>query len=162
MHELVAEDVQQRYLISYSPGNQAADGAWRRITLLTTDESHRIVTRAGYFAPKPPPVRPSLEFTVTGANQEAVDLTRDDLVVLEDGVPQDVDSLPGGRGAGVGGARARFQRQHGQGCRRGQDRRAVVRRGAQARGCPQRVAVLGCVDVRPRPDDRSPKERFGR
>jgi VWFA-related protein len=93
VHELVAEDVQQRYLISYSPGNQTADGAWRRITLLTTDESHRIVTRAGYFAPKPPPVRPSLEFTVTGANQEAVDLTRDDLVVLEDGVPQDVDAF---------------------------------------------------------------------
>ena len=61
--------------------------------MLTTDESHRIVTRAGYFAPKPPPVRPSLEFTVTGANQEAVDLTRDDLVVLEDGVPQDVEAF---------------------------------------------------------------------
>ena len=93
VHEQVAEDVQQRYLLSYSPENQDADGAWRRITLLTTDASHRIRTRAGYFAPKPPPVRPSLEFTVTGANRELVDLTRDDLVVLEDGVAQKVDTF---------------------------------------------------------------------
>ena len=74
MHEQVAQDVQQRYLLSYSPENQDADGAWRRITLLTTDPSHRIRTRAGYFAPKPPPVRPSLEFTVTDANRELVEL----------------------------------------------------------------------------------------
>ena len=87
------QDVQQRYLLSYSPENQDADGAWRRITLLTTDASHRIRTRAGYFAPKPPPVRPSLEFTVTDANRELVDLTRDDLVVLEDGVAQKVDTF---------------------------------------------------------------------
>ena len=93
VHEQVAEDVQQRYLLSYSPANQDADGAWRRITVLTTDASHRIRTRAGYFAPKPPPVRPSLEFTVTGANRELVDLTRDDLVVLEDGVAQKVDTF---------------------------------------------------------------------
>src|SRR4029453_17147338 len=35
----------------------------------------------------------SLEFTVTGANRELVDLTRDDLVVLEDGVAQKVDTF---------------------------------------------------------------------
>jgi VWFA-related protein len=93
VHELVAEDVQQRYLITYSPENQSADGAWRRITLLTSESSHRIRTRAGYFAPKPPPVRPSLEFTVTDANREFVDLTRDDLVVLEDEVAQKVDTF---------------------------------------------------------------------
>ena len=93
VHELVAEDVQQRYLITYSPTNQAADGAWRRIALSTTDSSHRIRTRAGYFAPAPPPVRPSLEFTATDANSQFVDLTRDDLVVLEDGVPQKVDTF---------------------------------------------------------------------
>ena len=50
--------------------------------------------------------------------------------------------LPGGRGAGLGRARARCQRQHDQGRRRGQDRGAVVRRGAEAGGCPQRAAVL--------------------
>jgi Ca-activated chloride channel family protein len=93
VHEHVAEDVHRRYLISYSPANQNADGAWRRITLSTADPSHRIRTRTGYFAPKPPPVRPSLEFTVTGPNRELVDLTRDDLVVLEDGVAQKVDAF---------------------------------------------------------------------
>ena len=82
VHEHVAEDVQQRYLLSYSPANQEADGTWRKITVLTTDSSHRIRTRAGYFAPKPPPIRPSLEFTATDANRELVDLSRDDLVVL--------------------------------------------------------------------------------
>jgi Ca-activated chloride channel family protein len=93
VHEHVAEDVQQRYLLTYSPVNQDADGAWRGITLLTNDPSHRIRTRAGYYAPKPPPVRPSLEFTVTDANRELVDLTSEDLVVLEDGVPQQVDTF---------------------------------------------------------------------
>lgn len=93
VHEQVAGDVRQRYLLSFSPTNQAADGAWRRITVVTTDGSHRIRTRAGYFAPKPPPVRPSLEFTVTRANGEFVDLTRDDLVVIEDGVAQQVDTF---------------------------------------------------------------------
>lgn len=93
VHVLVAEDVQQRYLISYSPVNQNADGAWRRIALTTSDSSHRVGTRAGYFAPKPPPVRPSLEFTATDANRQFVDLTLDDLVVLEDGTPQQVDTF---------------------------------------------------------------------
>jgi VWFA-related protein len=50
-------------------------------------------TRAGYFAPAPPPVRPSLEFTVTGPAHEFSDLSRDDLVVLENGVPQKVDTF---------------------------------------------------------------------
>lgn len=93
VHALVAEDVQQRYLISYSSANQNADGAWRRITLSSIEPSHKIRTRAGYFAPAPPPIRPSLEFTVAGANGPVVDLTRDDLVVLEDGVAQKVDTF---------------------------------------------------------------------
>jgi Ca-activated chloride channel homolog len=93
VHELVAEDVQQRYLISYSPLNQNADGAWRRIALSTSDSSHRVRTRAGYFAPKPPPVRPSLEFTATDENRQFADLTLDDVVVVEDGIPQHVDTF---------------------------------------------------------------------
>ena len=93
VHELVADDVQQRYLITYSPENQTADGAWRRIALSTSDSSHRIRTRAGYFAPSPPPVRPSLEFTATDENRQFVDLALDDLVVFEDGVLQKVDTF---------------------------------------------------------------------
>src|SRR4051794_40991085 len=91
VHELVAADVKQRYLITYSPSNQTADGAWRRISVLTTDVSDNVRTRAGYFAPAPPPVRPSLEFTVSGPAHEFADLTREDLVVIEDGVAQQVD-----------------------------------------------------------------------
>ena len=93
VHELVASDIQQRYLITYSPENQTADGAWRSIKVLTNDASQRVRTRAGYFAPAPPPVRPSLEFTVNGGAREFADLTRDDLVVVEDGVPQKVDTF---------------------------------------------------------------------
>jgi len=93
VHELVAEDVQQRYLITYSPANQATDGAWRRIALTTNDPSHRVRTRAGYFAPKPPPVRPSLEFTVTDENRDFADLAADDLTVVEDGVAQKIDTF---------------------------------------------------------------------
>jgi VWFA-related protein len=93
VHEMVAEDVAQRYLITYSPTNQASDGTWRRIALSTDDPSHRVRTRTGYFAPAPPPVRPSLEFMVTDEHREFVDLTRDDLVVIEDGVAQNVDTF---------------------------------------------------------------------
>jgi VWFA-related protein len=93
VHELVADDVQQRYLITYSPANQSADGTWRRISLSTSDPSHRIRTRSGYFAPSPPPVRPSIEFTATDENRQFVDLALDDLVVLEDGILQKVDTF---------------------------------------------------------------------
>ena len=93
VHELVADDVQQRYLITYSPTDQAADGTWRRIALSTSDPSQRVRTRAGYFAPKPPPVRPSLEFTAIDERRELVDLALDDLAVIEDGVPQKVDTF---------------------------------------------------------------------
>jgi Ca-activated chloride channel family protein len=93
VHELVAEDVQQRYLITYSPTNQVADGTWRRIALSTSDASQHVRTRAGYFAPKPPPVRPSIEFTAVDEHRQFVDLTLEDLAVVEDGVPQKVDTF---------------------------------------------------------------------
>lgn len=91
VHELVAADVKQRYLITYSPANQTADGAWRAIKVMTTNAVDQVRTRAGYFAPAPPPVRPSLEFTVSGPTHDFADLSRDDLVVTEDGVVQKVD-----------------------------------------------------------------------
>jgi VWFA-related protein len=93
VHELVAEDVQQRYLITYSPTNQIADGAWRQIALSTSDATHKVRTRAGYFAPKPAPVRPSLEFTAIDEHRQFLDLALDDLTVIEDGVPQKVDTF---------------------------------------------------------------------
>jgi VWFA-related protein len=50
-------------------------------------------TREGYFAQKPPPIRPSLEFTVTDRNQQYADVAADDLTVLEDGVEQKVETF---------------------------------------------------------------------
>jgi VWFA-related protein len=50
-------------------------------------------TRDGYLGPKPPPVHPALEFTITDAEDGYVDLSADDLVVVEDGVEQAIDAF---------------------------------------------------------------------
>ena len=154
VHELVAEDVQQRYLISYSPTNQAADGAWRRIALSTSDPSQHVRTRAGYFAPKPPPVRPSLEFTAIDEHRSVRGPGARRSRRHRRWRPPEGGHLPGGGGAGLDRARARCQRQHGEGGGQRQGRGAVVRRGAQARRPARRAALLGHVGVRPRPDDQ--------
>jgi VWFA-related protein len=91
VNTLLASDVQKRYLLSYTPANQALDGKWRRVTVDTGDPSHKVRARAGYFAPKPPPVRASIEFTITDAERRFVDIDVDDLVVTENGVEQSVD-----------------------------------------------------------------------
>ena len=49
--------------------------------------------RPGYFAPRPPPVRPSIEFTLKDLTRELVDVTIDDLEVVEDGVAQKVEAF---------------------------------------------------------------------
>ena len=64
IHDLIAADIQQRYLLAYTPTNQQIDGGWRTISLRTSDATHRIRTRPGYFAPEPPPVRATVEFTL--------------------------------------------------------------------------------------------------
>lgn len=91
VNDLLASDVQKRYLLSYTPSNQALDGKWRAVTVETGDPTHTVRARAGYFAPKPPPVRASIEFTVTDAERRFVDIDVDDLLVTEDGVEQKVD-----------------------------------------------------------------------
>ncbi|HWF86417.1 MAG TPA: VWA domain-containing protein [Vicinamibacterales bacterium] len=88
----VATDAHSRYLITYTPANQKKDGAWRAITVDVPD-GYRVRTRAGYFAPSPPPIRPALEFTVTDDAHAFVDITADDLEVVEDGVVQKVDTF---------------------------------------------------------------------
>jgi VWFA-related protein len=93
VNDSLASDVQNRYLISYTPSNQAPDGTWRKIAVQTTDSSHRVRARSGYFAPKPPPVRPSIEFTVTDSENRIVDVAAEDLVVSEDGVEQSIDAF---------------------------------------------------------------------
>jgi Ca-activated chloride channel homolog len=92
VHARLAEDAQNRYLVTYTPSNQIADGAWRSVKV-TTAPGYKVRTRDGYLAPKPPPVHPELEFTITDAEQRYVDLSVDDLVVVEDGVQQGIDAF---------------------------------------------------------------------
>ena len=91
VHEQVASDVQRRYVISYTPTNQKTDGTWRRVMLRTIDPAFTVRTRPGYYAPKPPPIRPSIEFTMVDTNRRLLDVSAGDLVILEDGVEQQVE-----------------------------------------------------------------------
>ena len=93
VHDRIASDVSKRYLITYTPTNQRIDGTWRPIELRTAEPSHKVRTKPGYFAPKPPPVRPVLEFTVTNADRSYLSVSRDDLTVVEDGVTQAIDTF---------------------------------------------------------------------
>jgi VWFA-related protein len=92
VHGRLAEDAQNRYLVTYTPSNQTADGAWRSVKVMTAP-GYKVRTRDGYLGPKPPPVHPALEFTITDAEQGYVDLSAEDLVVVEDGVEQAIDAF---------------------------------------------------------------------
>ena len=91
VYQQLATDAQNRYLVTYTPTNSARDGAWRKIALTTTSPELVARTRSGYMAPKPPPIRPTLEFTAMDLAGEYVDMSDDDLVVLEDGVEQRIE-----------------------------------------------------------------------
>jgi Ca-activated chloride channel family protein len=86
-------DVQTRYLLSYTPTNQAHDGQWRAIEVTTASGDTVVQTRKGYFASAPPPIRPTIEFSLIDSEQRYFDVTADDLIVFEDGVEQKVDSF---------------------------------------------------------------------
>jgi VWFA-related protein len=93
VHDVLTGDVQNRYLITYTPENQVPDGTWRAITLKTGNPSFAIRARPGYFAPKPAPIRPTVEFTATDPEGRYLNVDAGDLQVLEDGVPQTVSSF---------------------------------------------------------------------
>jgi Ca-activated chloride channel family protein len=96
VYDQLAADAQNRYMLSYTPTNQTQDGSWRRVSIVAKTaggDEYRVATREGYFAPKAPPVKPILEFTATDEHQQYIDVTRDDLVVLEDGVEQTIDTF---------------------------------------------------------------------
>jgi len=61
------------------------------ISLTATDSTYKVRARPGYQALPPPPVRASVEFTATDQARAYIELGRDDLEVIEDGVPQQVD-----------------------------------------------------------------------
>ena len=88
----VADDAHNRYLITYTPSNQKKDGSWRTISL-EVPEGHKVQARSGYRAPAPPPIRPTLEFHAARREGGYVELASSDLEVLEDGVPQKIDTF---------------------------------------------------------------------
>jgi len=93
IHTALAADVQNRYLLTYTPGNQTQDGKWRQIEVQVPDPAYHVTARPGYFAPKPAPIKPLVEFTATDPAGEYRDVSADDLDVLEDGVAQHVDTF---------------------------------------------------------------------
>lgn len=93
VYDVLASDAQLRYLITYTPTNQRRDGSWRAISLRTYAKDLTVKARTGYFAPKPPPVRPALEFTAMDLQSRYLEVSKDDLVVLEDGVEQKIDTF---------------------------------------------------------------------
>jgi VWFA-related protein len=88
-----AEEVQQRYVMTYTPSNQRRDGTWRRITVNMRDPELNVRARDGYTAPMAPPVRASFEFTAVGSGNQPARLTPEDIEVIEDGVRQQVDTF---------------------------------------------------------------------
>jgi VWFA-related protein len=93
VYDVLAADAQLRYLITYTPTNQRRDGTWRAIALRTRSADLLVKARPGYFAPKPAPVRPAIEFTAMDLQSRFLEVTSDDLVVVEDGVEQKIDTF---------------------------------------------------------------------
>ena len=93
VHTALADEVQNRYLLTYTPENQTQDGKWRTIAVQLTDPTHRVTARPGYFAPKAPPVKPTIEFTATDPQGEYLSVSAEDLEVVEDGAPQQVETF---------------------------------------------------------------------
>lgn len=93
VHDTLTADVQNRYLITYTPSNQTIDGSWRTIAVATSDRENTVRTRAGYFAPKPPPLRPNVEFTATDSDGSYLELTAEDLEIVENGQTQSIDTF---------------------------------------------------------------------
>ena len=87
----LADDVRHRYVFAYTPKNQKADGSWREIAVRCDVPEYIVRTRPGYFAPKPAPIKPTIEFTARDPMGRYLDVAAEDLEVLENGVPQHVE-----------------------------------------------------------------------
>lgn len=93
VHTALAADVQNRYLLTYTPADQKHDGTWRTITVSCAVTGSYVKARPGYFAPKPTPVRGNIEFTAIDTSGKYLEVAADDLELYEDGVPQHVDTF---------------------------------------------------------------------
>jgi VWFA-related protein len=90
VHERIAGDLQHRYLVSYTPTNDARDGRWRQVRVEVAPAGLRVYARPGYVAPAPPPIRPAIEFTVKDTAHTFADFAAEDFTIVEDGVPQQI------------------------------------------------------------------------
>jgi VWFA-related protein len=93
VHTALVEEIHNRYLLTYTPTNQKHDGKWREISVQVPDPSYHVAARPGYFAPKPAPVRPTIEFTATDPAGTYLSVSADDLEVVEDDIVQHIDSF---------------------------------------------------------------------
>jgi len=87
----LADDVRHRYVFAYTPSNQQADGSWRAISVRCDVPEYTVRTRPGYFAPKPSPIKPTLEFTARDPMGRYLEVAAEDLEVVENGIPQHVE-----------------------------------------------------------------------
>jgi Ca-activated chloride channel family protein len=92
-YDTIAMDVRHKYLLTYTPHNQRQDGTWRAIGVQAKVPGLNVQARKGYTAPLAPPVRAALEFVAVGTGQAPVTVTREDVVVVEDGTPQEIDTF---------------------------------------------------------------------
>ena len=51
----INEELRNQYSLAYVPLNQARDGKYRRIHIISRDPAYRIQARKGYYAPRHPP-----------------------------------------------------------------------------------------------------------
>ena len=152
VYDQLAADAQNRYLVTYTPTNTARDGSWRAVNLATPAAAVPRADAAGYRAPKPPPIRPTLEFTVTDLTGQYVEISADDLVVSEDGDRSEGRHVPRGRRHRC---RSCSRSIRAAACGRAADaldgRGADVRRGAPPGGQAVAALLLGRRGRRARP-----------
>jgi Ca-activated chloride channel family protein len=93
IHTALVGEVQNRYLLTYTPANQTQDGKWRQIAVQLADPTYHVTARLGYFAPKAPLIRPTIEFTATDPFGKYLSVSADDLEVVEDDVVQHIETF---------------------------------------------------------------------
>ena len=93
VYDSIVSDVHSRYLLTYTPSHQELDGRYRKIRVTVPDPEHTVKARDGYFAPKPPPVRPTIEFSARTEGSGSLSLEAQDLEIIEDDVPQTIEAF---------------------------------------------------------------------
>ena len=112
VHDRVAADVASRYLLTYTPTNQDRDGLWRKIKVVTGNPVLTVLTREGYFAAAPTPIKPTLEFVARDRNHRPVTINAGRSRHPRGRRRAEGHQLPGGGRPRVTGDGARQERQH--------------------------------------------------